>query len=109
MYRKYKEMKAKGHDADVMSDDVDAANRVVCCIKHKTEFVMTVGGICPECMADHWAICSTDLEDAKDRVRVLKAGLTKDFPKRLEDLYIEQKDIRFVGDRARCRVVQKGS
>ncbi len=57
-----------------------------CCLEHKIEMT---DGECGECQADFWAVCDLDLTTAKDRVRLLKAGFTKKYPKRIEMLYLD--------------------
>lgn len=66
--------------------EVYLAGNPACCIDHKVE--MTCGE-CGECQADFWATCDLDLTTAKDRVRLLKAGFTKKYPKRIEMLYLD--------------------
>ena len=62
-----------------------------CCLNHK---VKMTDGECGECQADFWATCDLDLTTAKDRVRLLKAGFTKNYPKRIEKLYLESLGIK---------------
>ena len=62
-----------------------------CCLNHKVEMT---GGECGECQADFWAVCDLDLTTAKDRVRLLKAGFTKMYPKRIENLYLDALGIK---------------
>lgn len=57
-----------------------------CCLIHKIEMT---DGECGECLADMWAVLDLDLTTAKDRVRLLKAGFTKLYPKRIEMLYLD--------------------
>ena len=57
-----------------------------CCFVHKIEMT---DGECGECQADFWAVCDLDLTTAKDRVRLLRAGFTKEYPKRIEKLYLD--------------------
>jgi len=62
-----------------------------CCVDHKVEIT---DGECGECQADFWATMDLDLTTARDRVRLLKAGFTKNYPKRIERLYLEQLGIK---------------
>ncbi|MDP2194249.1 MAG: hypothetical protein Q8K36_06965 [Alphaproteobacteria bacterium] len=62
-----------------------------CCLNHKVEMIDSE---CGECQADFWAVCDLDLTAAKDRVRLLRAGFTKEYPKRIEKLYLEALGIR---------------
>ncbi len=62
-----------------------------CCLEHKIEMSC---GECGECQADMWASLDLDLKNPEDRVRLLKAGFTKDYPKRIEKLYLEQVGIK---------------
>lgn len=71
--------------------EVYFAGNPACCFDHKIE--MTCGE-CGECQVDFWATCDLDLTTAKDRVRLLKAGFTKNYPKRIEKLYLDALGIR---------------
>lgn len=65
-----------------------------CCIEHRIEMV---DGLCHECEADMWASLDTELSKAEDRVRVLRAGLTAKYPKRIEKLYLHQTNTCVLG------------
>ena len=82
--------KCPGQDKCV---EVVLDGHLACCVEHKVE----VSGMCGECEADVWATLELDLTKASDRVRLLKAGFTKNYPKRIEKLYLESVGIKVKG------------